>query len=377
MNVQCTQEKLKKALSAVERVTGKNTTLPILENILLQTKDGLLYVTATNLEIGVSTSLGVKIEQEGSIVVPSGIFSQFIGALPPSSVITFETKGTEISIQSDRHNAKIQGFDSEEFPLIPKPKKNTQSFTVKGDALRQALVKNSISVSPQDVRVEFTGVYCRIVGEEMVFASTDSFRLTETKIAFEKKVDFEGDGGYILPGSTVSEILRLLGENIDRVQMIFEDEQVFIMMDDVVYLVSRLISGSFPAYEQIIPEKFETEVFVNSEDLEQAVKLSGIFSDRVSGEIFFDLNPDGNEIILKTKNGQSGENTSVISAEIKGKKLSIVFNPRYILDALHILPLEKIGIFLNLESSPAVFRACDKKNVPQKAYQYVLMPIKK
>lgn len=377
MHIQCTQEKLKKAIYTVERVTGKNGTLPILENILLQTKDGFLHLTATNLEVGISTSIGVKIEHEGSIAVPVTIFSQFINNLPSSSIITLKTKENTLYVVSDRHSASMQGFDSEDFPLIPKPKNGGESYEIRGKDLRETLMKNTISISPQDVRVEFTGVFCGIVEDGIIFASTDSFRLTETRVKLQKKRENSEKKKYILPGSTVSEIIKLLDESVQKVVIIFEEQQVFLMFDDSVYVVSRLISGTFPEYTQIIPETFKTEVFVNSNELEQAVKLSGIFSQKTFGEIFFQLKPQGNQIVLETKDGQSGKNVSKIPAEITGNECTIVFNPKYILDALHIFSSEKIGIFLNTESSPAVFRGCSSNRDIQEAYKYILMPIKK
>ena len=159
MKITCTQENLKKALFSVERIVGKKSTLPILENILIEAKSGVVTLSATNLELGVVIYLSAKIEREGRITLPVKILSFFVGNLPNDAVIDILVKNLEMFLVSENHSAVIQGFDSEDFPLIPKAETDAYTLSFDAQQLRGALHKNMFAVSPSNIRVEFSGVF--------------------------------------------------------------------------------------------------------------------------------------------------------------------------------------------------------------------------
>lgn len=371
MKLICTQENLKKAISSVERVVGKKSTLPILENILFEAKNGLVYVSSTNLELGVVFQLSAKIEREGRVAVPAKILSVFVGNLRSDALVEISVEGFVMLLASGSHTANIQGFDPEEFPLIPAPLEEDFRCACQAQELHKALQKNLIAVNPSNIRIEFSGVYMFFGDTEIVMASTDSFRLVETRVTLEKKEDQE-DLGVILPYQALSEITRLIGENVKKVKMGIRDGQIFVRFDDGVFLVSRLIQGNFPDYKQIIPKEFQVRVVLKKEELIQSMRLALAFLGNMFGEVEFSFHEK--RLTLRTESEKTGKNTSILDLKDDVADLVIVFNPKYVLDALQITEEENVSLCLNGGSSPTVFQATLEKDMKS---IYVLMPIKK
>jgi len=177
MKLLTNQKNLKRALNIVERVVSKNNSLPILNNILLKTENGRLKVSATNLEIGINCFIGSKIEEVGQIAVPARIFSDFIGNVTDEKV-AITTKNNILSIDSDKYKTQILSFDAKDFPIIPKIKDNSFG-SISAKTLRESLTAVFDSVALSETRPELAGVAVNFNKNNTVFASTDSFRLTE------------------------------------------------------------------------------------------------------------------------------------------------------------------------------------------------------
>lgn len=372
MKITCTQENLKRALFSVERVVGKKSTLPILENILIEAQGGEVTLSATNLELGVVIHLSAKIEREGKIAIPVKILSLFVGNLPGDAVVDISVKGVEMFLISGNHSASIQGFDVEDFPLIPKMDKDKYTEKVQAQAFRKALHKNMFSVSPSNIRVEFSGVFLSFRGNILYMVSTDSFRLIETQISCLQNEAIEKE--IILPYQTVSEVIRLISDDVQSISIAMKDGQIFFQIGDDILLVSRLIQGSFPDYKQIIPEKFQITTVISKDELLQAIRLALAFLGGSIGEVIFLVKED-NTLVLHTESEKTGKNTSLLSVDTTGGGISIVFNPKYVSDAIQVIEGDEIVLSLNTESSPTVFLSKEKDS--EVSYQYILMPIKK
>lgn len=375
MKIQCTQENLKKALSATERVTGKKSTLPILENILFEVKGGKAIISATNLELGVVVHLPAKIEREGRIAVPVRILGAFVSNLGSDAVVDIAVNATVMHVASEKHSAVIQGFDAEDFPLIPHVAKEECLYSIDSSLFRSLVQKNMVSVSPSNIRAEFTGVFLGFFGEELRMASTDSFRLVETKMRVTKIGDPE-DQSVIVPHQTAQEVARLLSEVTGVMMIAIRDGQIFFHIGDGVFLMSRTIQGTFPDYAQIIPKTFSTTARVSKEVLSQALHLALAFLAGGVGEAVFSLRAEEGVLTVRTESEKTGKNTSVLPADISGASLDVAFNPKYVSDALGVTEGEDVMLSLNTESSPALFMPVAKEGEERK-YLYVLMPIKK
>jgi DNA polymerase-3 subunit beta len=382
MRITCTQENIARAFSFLERVTGKQTSLPILANFLLQAERGRVKLSATNLEIGVTAYVNAKIEGESETVAPAKILSTFIHNLPGSEVVEMEVDGSRIRVSSGGHTMQVRGFDVKDFPIIP-TQKGDSVFSFPAATLKAALQRLIPCVSPGESRIELTGVNFIFGGDTVRIAATDSFRLGEQVLSIPKKYQGEGfalfveeHSSFILPFITVQEIIRAISPETEVVKVAFEENQVFFDVDGL-RIVSRIINGKYPDYQQIMPSEFLYTAKVSREELLRAVRMSSVFASQMNGEMSLSLNPDKNEIVLSAHSSDVGENQTTLSGEVRGNELiMVVFNPRYLIDGLNVLESDEVLLQMNNPSSPAGLRAVSDDS-ELSSFLYIAMPIRK
>ncbi len=362
MKITVNQKNLKKALSLVEKVVSRNTSLPILNNILLKTENGRLKVSATNLEIGINYIIGAKIDEVGQIAVPARIISDFIGNIMDDKVL-LTTKNNILNINSERYKTQILGFDAKDFPIIPKIKSKPLAV-IPTKLLRNSLITVLDSVAVSETRPELAGVFLDFNNDKIVFAATDSFRLTE------KIVDFKNvqKQFFIIPRNTVVELIRIAGELEGDLCFNASDNQVSFSTDDFE-MVSRVVDGSYPDYKKVIPEKTISRVLVKKEDLEKTVRIAGLFSTNISD---IKINCSESKMAVLAKNSDKGEIETLMDASLKNQPFEVSLNFHYLLDGLKILDTEKVVIEFTGQGSPLVLRPNDDR----KDVVYLIMPLR-
>src|SRR6185369_4444598 len=380
MKLVCTQENLAKALTYLERVVGKQTTLPILSNFLLETEKGRLKLSATNLEIGVIVSIGAKIEKEGRVTVPAKLLSNFIHNLPGGDVLELEADKDHLKVVSNSYQMKIKGMDGKDFPIIPQYKKD-YFFSLPAQALKNSLSRLLFCVSMNEARLELTGAHIFFYEDSLHLAATDSFRLAEEVIPFQDHasgyMDFlQRTPALILPANTLSEILRIITPESKEVKLALEDNQIFFEIDGVE-VISRVINGKYPDYKQIIPKNFSFEAVFERESLQRAIKIASSVSSYSSGEITLTFDEAKNECVFVAESQEVGENKTTLPVQfLKGVgTLSIVFNPRYVLEGINALSTEKVLFLANSGNTPAGLRMLSADMKPLEEYLYIMMPI--
>lgn len=380
MKLTCTQENFKKAIYSTERVVGKQITLPILENILLETESGMLKIAATNLEIGVFLKIGAKIQQEGRITVPAKLLSNFVNNLPNESNISLEVEDQVLHISSGSYKAKIKGLGAHDFPIIPEME-GEYLFSVSAQEMKENIPRLMSCVSLDSTRPELTGINMVFSDLEVRLAATDSFRLAEAVMTFQKENGLSFDSfvektsSVIIPFNTFSEVLRVIGPESERIKIAIEESQIFFEIDNI-RIVSRLINARYPEYRQIIPQQFATKVFLEKDEVLRAVKIAGIFTNNKSGEIHFAIKNESQEVEIKSKAEEVGENQARLNAKIEGLDQEAAFNPRYVSDGLSAISTSKLVMLMNNSSSPVVLRMIREKEEQISSYTYIIMPIK-
>ena len=236
MTVEVTQANLSRALSSLARVASARSTLPILSNVLIQTDGNRLRLSATNLEIAITHWVGAKVKEAGSITIPARLLNDFIGSLPGGTV-TLKQDGAHINITSGTYESRINGMASDEFPSLPKIS-GENKLTIPTDELKSALAQVLPAVSSDDARPVLTGVYLYSNENNLVWVTTDSYRLAEKVISATSAPE---DLSLLIPARTLSELLKLVDES-DKVEVEFDDSQVKFTVDGSE-LVSRLIEG--------------------------------------------------------------------------------------------------------------------------------------
>lgn len=363
MNITINYKNLSKAVSLVERIVSRNSSLPILNNILLKTEHGRLKVSATNLEIGINYSLGAKIYETGEIAVPARIFSDFISNITEEK-ITLITKNNILSINTDKYKTQILCFDPKEFPIIPKIK-NDNPYIISSKIFKNSLSSVLDSVAVSEARPELSGVFTQFSNQKLVFAATDSFRLTE-KIVDMKSKD---SNSFILPRNTVLELIRLLGDIEEDLNIRYNDNQILFSTDDVE-IVSRLIDGNYPDYKKVIPDKYISRLLVKKYDLEKNVRLAGLFSSNISD---VKLSCDDKKLTITSKNSDKGEIQVVVESLLKNDPFEISLNHNYLLDGLKIIPTENVIIEYTGKGSPLIVRP----EYDSKDLTYLIMPLRR
>ncbi|KKP59042.1 MAG: polymerase III subunit beta protein [Candidatus Moranbacteria bacterium GW2011_GWF2_34_56] len=379
MKLVCTQENFKKAISIVDKITAKQITLPILKNILIETKDGRLFFSATNLEIGIIIKIGAKIEREGKIAIPSKLISEFISNLPQEENIEIELNGQILNINCGKYKAKINCLDSEDFPIIPE-RKGVYQFSIKNDIFKDIINKSLSSVSLNDIRVEFTGVNLSFFDEKIYFASTDSFRLSEYEVGIKENEAYKQikESTAIIPAETLRELSKILHNSNDNEETVvtIENNQIFFDIGDIK-MVSRLINGKYPPYKQIIPNSFKTEILINKGELLQSIKIASVFTKKTDGEINIIIENDKN-LVVKSSLQESGENQTDLLIEKTGENQDFVLNPRYLIDGLNVMDGTNIKIMINDSFSPIILKMVnDKGGKTVDNFIYIIMPIRK
>jgi DNA polymerase-3 subunit beta len=381
MKLICTQENLKKAIASAERAVGRQTTLPILGNFLLETENGRLKLSATNLEIGVIARLGAKVEGEGRITIPARLLSNFIGNLPAGDTVLLESEGQTLRVSSGNYQVKIKGLDAQEFPIIPQHKGDS-FLLLPAQKLKAALSRLLSCVALNETRIELTGVNMIFSGNDVHLAATDSFRLAEEVLSLdaanvEEMRAFLPEGSCIIPSATFVEVLRVIGPETKEVRLAFEDNQIFFEVDGVQVL-SRLISGRFPDYKQIIPAQFAYQAIVTKEALMRAVKIATAFTSQASQELVFRIRPEEGKLVVESRSQEMGENQTMLEADVAGSApLDIVFTPRYILDGINAIATSKVAFLANESATPAAFKMVDEESGEVLgSYVYIIMPIR-
>ena len=366
MNIECIKEKLSKALSKVERVTGKNITLPILSCVLLEVKDSILTIKATNLDLGIEIKLPVKVIKEGRVAVSGIILNNFVGSLQNEKNITLEVIEGNLKVSTEHSQSIIKAFPSDDFPNIPKIESDNK-FVFNTTDLLKSLKSVMYSASVSTIRPVLSSVLMYSEEDSIVCVATDSFRLAEKHIKVKKHKDFDQ---ILLPVKNIPEIIRTFEDIKDDVQVIVNENQISFTYEDI-YITSRIVDGTFPDYKQIIPKEIKTEVVVLKQDLITALKISNIFSDKFS-QVTFTISPKNKTFRMVTKNNDVGENIHTLDAVIKGEEITISFNYKYIVDCFQSIDSDSISLHFSDTNRPMVITG-----VGDKSFLYLVMSMNK
>ncbi len=361
MIITTSQKNLKEGLTIVEKIVSRNTTLPILQNIVLKTENGRLKLSSTNLEIGINFWLGGKIEEAGDVAVPARIFSDFVNNLKDEK-ITIKSKENILLVNSDNYQTKIIGFSAKDFPIIPKPKENP--FTVLNSGLLADLLRTVIDAAAiSETRPELSGVFVNFAENTTEAAATDSFHLAEKSIKTKNK----SLKNVIIPRYTVQELIRILSNLEGDIALSVSENQIFFTSSDLE-IVSRLIDGRYPDYKKLIPDKWISKVLVNKNELEKNIRLASIFSSSISD---IKMSAEEKGLKISAKNVDRGEIFSYTGANLKNDRFDLSLNHRYFLDGLKIIPTENVILEFTGEGSPLILRPEGRNDIT-----YLIMPLR-
>lgn len=372
MKIEILKENFKNGLSIVERIVGKNLSLPILDNVLINTEDNFLSLSSTDLETAIKLWILTKIIKKGKVVVPAKLLSSFVSLLPNEKLI-LEEKKQGLYIECKNFKNQVQGFNPEEFPLIPEFK-DSEYLEVDNKKLCQGLSQIVDVASPSQSRPEISGIYFVFSKNTIKIVATDSFRLAEKTVILDSAV--KKDISFILPQKPAREIINILAEKEGKTKICFSSNQVMfeLPMKEINHpqaqIISRLIEGEYPNYEEIIPKKFKTHVVLKRDEFLSQIKAASLFSGKIN-EIKITANSQNKEIEVFAQDPDIGQNQSTVPAKIEGESIVVSFNHKFLIDGLSNIKSSEIIFDLSKEEGP-----CILKPVGDTSYIYVVMPIK-
>ncbi len=365
MQLKVTQENLSKALSIVSRTASSRGTLPILSNVLIRAGKNSITLSATNLELAITTTLKGRVEKEGSITVPAKLMSDFVSGLPKETIDLYQ-EGSSLIIQASKYKSTVNGTQPDEFPSLPEVSSEANKDKIDSTEFKHTMQKVVFSASSDEARQVLTGVNVRNIDGSIVVAATDSYRLAEGYIG-QSSTDY----GLIIPAATIQEVLRVVGGAEDDLFMSFDESQVQFNYDNV-QIVSRLIDGNYPDYRQLIPADSDTAFTVKKEDFINIAKVSSLFARESAGSITLHVSEESQEVSIVSIASQVGENTSRAGAKVTGSG-DVTLNSRYLLDALGAFDSDEISFRFSGKINPCVISGNNPKD---KNYTHIIMPLR-
>jgi len=367
MKLICQQKQLLEGLFTVQKAINPHNTLPILGNILLKAEGQKLYLTATNLEIAITTSLPAEVKNEGKITIPAKILVSYIGFLKEGEVEFAVEDGSTLAIKAQGSKTKLKGIAAEEFPPIPLVEKE-ESFTLETNTLKEAIEAIVFCCATSTTRPVLSGVYFWGKGSELRLVATDSYRLGEKIISLSEKT-FSEELKSIVPARTMQEFARILAGTKEKEAEVIASKNQILFRVGLTELTSRLIEGKFPEYLQIIPTTSKTTALVSISELALGIKRVGLFARENNNNIRFLFAPK--KVQITTDATEVGSEESEIEAEVEGEENQIALNGQYLLDILQTLSGEKAQVKIEGKLSPVVIFPEKPSGLTQ-----VIMPLK-
>ena len=362
MKFSTTKDVLVKGLQNIQVAISVKSSLPILSNILVEAIEDALILTTTDLDIGIVTKLQIKPSVVGSVTVPAKKFFDIIKELPNNENISVSVKKNNlVQIDCEKNSFKIMGLPKEEFPQLPEFK-DKDSMAIEQKKLKKMILTTSFAISHDETRYVLNGILFVIKPSYIRLVATDGRRLAlaEEKAQLPKTLERK----VIVPAKAVTELAKLLGDEGD-VKIFFGDNQIFF---DVGHsrLISRLIEGEFPNYEQVVPKEAKDKLNISRDKFLSAIKRVALFTNPESMAVKVDVARD--KVVLSKNSQYLGEARVEIDADYKGKDVSVGFNPDYIADVLKGLSQETVNFEIVDAEKPGVLRIGDE-------YIYVVLPM--
>lgn len=356
-------------LQSVQKAVASKTTLPILTGILIETlEQGKIKLAATDMEIGIESVIYGEIMEKGKIVLPAKYLVEVVRKLGDNPIqISVDKQNNTADIHSGYFRMTIHGYSAKEFPVIPWIN-NGFSFGIEQPLLKEMIRQTSFAVSHDETRPFLTGVLISL-GDKLRLVATDGHRMALKEADFTLEEEEGRPKGVIVPYKAINELSRMLGDQENsQVEVVIGENQVSFQVE-ALRLITRLIEGQFPSYQQVIPEGYKTKVRLDREDLADALERASLIVRGESNTVKVIL--QGDKIILTSNTPEVGKSQEEVACFSEGEELQIAFNFKYLLDVLKVMESEEVIINFTGSLSPGVVRPAEVEN-----YTYIIMPVR-
>jgi DNA polymerase III subunit beta len=356
-------ENLKKDLMIVLRGISNKPQMPILSGILMRVVDARLELTTTDLSISFWSSMPVKMESEGEMVVPGKLFVDLVNSIG-SGMVSLESDGGVLKVVSSSVTAEIVGQEADDYPAIPRVEH--VNMIIDGNVYERSVERVSVVASRDDLRPILTGMLWKVRGDDLDWVATDGYRLAVDRVPAKIEKAFDQ---IIVPVRSLNEVLKIWSENDGeiRISVDVESAQVLFVVGGVE-IGTRVLSGEFPPYQQIIPNTYNHRITCARQDFLDAVKRGKLFAKDSSNVIRVSV--EDSEIVVLAEGGQMGKSESRIGANVEGEALNVAFNASYLQDFLVSVSDETLVWETEGDLKPSVFRVADEE------FRQIIMPVR-
>jgi len=368
MKFQVLQERLSQTLNVAGRFVSSRAQLPVLSNIYLAAKQNKIVVSATNLEMSFSTSIGAKVESPGEITVPARVIVDLISAAP-SGPLDIEADKEQLTLESGSFASRVNSMNAGDFPTVAQ-KLSESSFDIESGMFKQLLSKVLFAVSSDETRPVLNGVLFAFDKKIQELVATDGFRLSRLTLSIKTNLT----GKFVVPKNILAEVVKIAGES-EKIGISFDpkDNLVVFVIGSTI-LSSRIIEGAFPDYDKIIPKSLDYNIDVDKSELSQSLKAVSVFARDSSNLV--KLNLTEKSLTLTSESNQSGSGQVNVDVKVrhdktKFKDMLIAFNYKYISDFINSISSESMEIGLIGPDSPGVFIDPQDKD-----FLHLIMPVK-
>ncbi len=373
MKASVSQQQLAHGLSIVSRAVSTRSTLPVLSNILVATDEGRLRLSATNLEMGISSWIGAQVADEGAITVPARTFSDLISALPAETVhLELNNRTQTLNVRCGTSSTDIKGIDAQEYPPMPVPDLN-EGFELSVADFKEMIQQVVFAASTDDARPVLQGVYMTVNGTEAALAATDGFRISVRKDELPQPVGRPVSA--IIPARALAELARIISDSSQTVTMVLPPGrgQVLFHTKDIE-LVSQLIEGNFPDFRAIVPRSFKTCTTIRTEGMRKACKQAEIIAREGNYVVRLNIQPGVDQqpgkVEISAQSEETGTAEVAVDANVEGPGLVIAFNVRFLREVLEVVKSDSVVLETNANNTPGMISMAGEKS-----FQHVIMPM--
>lgn len=374
MEFKINSKQLEKLLTKIIPAVPSRTPMPILENFLIEIKEGKLTIYATDLEISLKSSINIVAEEDITLVIQAKLLYDIVRSLGDTDINFEVTKGGKVNLNTDNGEYTLSYLDPEEYPEIPSfPKTEDEEekineIKLNGDELKEALDLSAFAMSKEEMRPAMMGVLLKFYDEGLRFVATDGHRLVNL---LKKNIQTEINDQYIVPERAITVLLKILDEK--DVNIFISNTHISFKLDDIE-LITRLIGQRYPDYESVIPMENEFKLKLKTKDLHNAIKRMMLFSPTNSRRVKFSVGENNLEISAEDLDLGSHAKESVV-CEYAGDILEIGFNSAYVNDVLgHLGHQEEIIFKLHSPTKAVIINPVEEKE--NQELMMLLMPVR-
>ncbi|SDY36354.1 DNA polymerase III subunit beta [Thermoactinomyces sp. DSM 45892] len=366
MKIRIAKSVLVEAVAQVSKAVSQKTTIPVLTGMkAIADQEGLL-LTGSNSDITIQVRIPhvkedqeqVFVEKTGSVVIPGKIFGEMVRKLPGEYVEWEVNERYQITIQSGSTEFQLHGFNPDEYPRLPRLSAD-QVFSIPADELRSLIRQTGFSVATNEARGVLTGVLWQLENGILTCVATDSHRLSRRLIPTPNTGQLSLDN-VILPGKSMSELAKTFADDEDSVEIVVADHQLLVKNEHIEFY-SRLLDGTYPDTNRVIPQCGDTELITSTRELLQSVERASLISrDGRDNVIKWTMSDDTVEVTSVSQD--IGSVTEEVKARVKGTALGISFNARYMIEALRSIDSDEIRIQFTGTMTPFIIQPADRED---------------